>query len=131
MVNWINNMGLSDLPMTCARWLRVAGIWSASALLIVLSMSVSAVEGPAAPTKTDYHIDVTGDMVTLRAHDAPLGDVIRALADRAGFQVTGALPADELVTVSIESQSLQSAIKTLAPRYVARRYGASLDYAFA
>lgn len=76
-------------------------------------------EPPAALASGEYQIELIGNMVTIRAKDAPLEAVIRSLGERAGFQVTGALPVDEWVTVDIESQTLESSIRRLAPRYAA------------
>lgn len=106
-----------QLPATTVR--RVCRKAVAAWLLAWCIAGWAAEESKPKLRSGDFLVVVDEGGVTLHAKDASLAAVIRSLGEKAGIQVIEALPADERVTVDVESQTLESSIKLLAPRYVA------------
>ncbi|MDH3638461.1 MAG: HEAT repeat domain-containing protein [Gammaproteobacteria bacterium] len=84
-------------------------------LLIGVSVSGAAESADVTHAQGDIDIEMNGESLTVEVHDAPLNDVVRAIATFAGFEVTVTDPSTDfpLVTASFENISVLEAVERL------------------
>lgn len=91
-------------------------------LLALASGGASASSEPAAGGR--LRVDATASGISVRAHEAPRGEVLRALASEVSIEVRGEVLVDDRITLSLDGASLPDALRrVLGTQSFLVRYG--------
>lgn len=78
-------------------------------LLALASGGASASSEPAAGGR--LRVDATASGISVRAHEAPRGEVLRALASEVSIAVRGEVLVDDRITLSLDEAALPDALR--------------------
>jgi hypothetical protein len=97
---------------------RIAGVLTLFFLgLFINPTDLSAQNQPAAKGKTGFVLTIQDNLLSLKATDASLIEVLEEVGRRMKIEVVAALPEKEKITAEFNKLSLEDAIKRLTPNY--------------
>lgn len=69
-------------------------------------------------TKANFILTTKDNLLSLRARDASLKEILEAIGRRMKIEMVGNIPEEERVTIRFDKLSLEDAIKSLSKNYV-------------